>query len=180
MYAFSLENFKRSPAEVEHLMGLAVEKFRFLMEQSELVEKYKLRFKLIGELDCLPEEVRRTAEDCMEATKNNQGPTILTAFPYTARMELVGAANAVLDGKSIPTDRETFQKLLYTAGTDPVDILVRTSGERRLSDFLNWQICDKAVQIEFLDNLWPDLTFWHFIPILCRYQLRKLYNYSCY
>lgn len=174
VYAFSIENFNRSPEEVSTLMSLAMEKFQQMTSQSDLVKRYGVRIRVIGELEMLPEDVREAVQRAMNMTKDNSGPTINICFPYTAKAELITAANKAL---SLPDhdqlDISAFRSLLYTGCCDPVDILVRTSGEHRLSEFLNWQMVDGDGQVEFLNVLWPDFRFWHFLPILGRYQLRN-------
>lgn len=182
VYAFSIENFNRSPEEVSTLMELAIDKFHYMLDRSELVSKYGVQIRVLGELEMLPEDVRMAVNRAMTLTKDNQGPIVNICFPYTARAELTTVANNVLDdlqsGKlcSSELDPVEFSKRLYTNGCAPVEILVRTSGERRLSEFLNWQVCSGRAHIEFLDLYWPAFRFHHFLPILLRFQLRRLYN----
>lgn len=171
VYAFSTENFKRSPEEVSMLMSLAVEKFAYMAGESEMVRKYDMAIRVIGELGMLPGEVREAAERAMEMTKNNKSRAINICFPYNSSAELVSAANAILETKSEPT---RLSDHLYTSHSPPVQIMVRTSGESRLSEFLCWQVSEGHAQMEFLDVLWPDFGFWHFLPILVRYQLDRL------
>lgn len=180
VYAFSIENFNRSPEEVGMLMSLAISKADFLTERSDLVRRYGARVRVIGELELLPEAVRLAAQRVAAATKDNTGPIINICFPYTSKAELTTTANRVLSGlasgASAPADLtvDSFSQQLYSAGSPPVDILVRTSGEQRLSEFLTWQVCRDQSQVEFLQMLWPEFRFWHFLPILARFQLRRL------
>ncbi len=173
VYAFSIENFNRSPEEVGTLMNLAIEKFDYMTEQSELVKKYDVRIRVIGELEMLPEDVRRAAERAMAMTKSNRGPIVNICFPYTAKAELITVCNKMLSEDHSLT-LNGLEGKLYTAGSPPVDVMIRTSGEKRLSEFLNWQLCDSMCQIEFLDIYWPEFKFWHFLPILAKYQLDRL------
>lgn len=180
VYAFSIENFNRSPEEVSTLMSLALEKFNYMVEKSEILAKYDIQIRVLGELDLLPEDVRMAAEWSMQMTKGNKGPVVNVCFPYTAKAELITVSNKILSdlrSGALNNDALTvgrFTEELYTAGCPPVDILVRTSGERRLSEFLNWQAANHRCQIEFLDLLWPDFRFHHFIPILAKFQLNRL------
>lgn len=182
VYAFSIENFNRSPEEVSTLMKLAIDKFNYMLDRSELVKRYNVQIRVLGELQMLPEAVREAVERAMAMTRENHGPIVNICFPYTAKAELIAVSNGLLDelqsGKMAPHELvpSEFGRRLYTRDCAPVDVLVRTSGERRLSEFLNWQVCTQRAQIEFLDLYWPAFRFHHFLPILLRYQLRHLYT----
>lgn len=96
VYAFSIENFNRSPEEVSTLMSLALAKFRYMSEHSDLVKKYNIQIRVIGETDLLPEEVKTVMVKTMEMTAANSGPIINVCFPYTAKAELITVSNGVL------------------------------------------------------------------------------------
>jgi len=176
VYAFSIENFNRSPEEVSTLMCLALEKFQYMTDRSALVQKYAVQIRVCGEMELLPVGVREAAGRAVEMTKGNRGPIVNICFPYTAKAEIIAVSNRVIQSLRSREIEESltvgdFSEMMYTGGCPPVDILVRTSGERRLSEFLNWQVCNAATQVEFLDMFWPDFKFHHFLPILARFQL---------
>ncbi|KAF9110806.1 Structural maintenance of chromosomes protein 2 [Mortierella sp. AM989] len=149
VYAFSIENFKRPPDQVETLMELAKIKLAELCEHSELVDRYGIGIRVLGDETLLPEDVQELA---------------------MATRSLVGGIEAQeLDPSDITTS--VLENSLYTRSCPPMDILIRTSGEIRLSDFMLWQ-SSRACHVEFIDCYWPEFTFWKLLPILLRYQLR--------
>lgn len=98
VYAFSIENFNRSPEEISTLMSLAVEKFNYMSDNSDIVSKYDVRIRVIGELNMLPDDVRAAAERTMTMTKGNNGPIVNICFPYTAKAELINVSNRAIEG----------------------------------------------------------------------------------
>lgn len=159
LYAFSTENWKRSPEEVAALMQLILDFFR--SEIDELDEK-NVRIRILGDKDGLPEKQRDTLYEAETRTADNTGMNLNIAVNYGGRAELVRAmrlmSEAVRDGKMSPEDitEETVPAYLYTAGQDDVDLLIRTSGELRLSNFLLWQ-CAYA-EFLFPEMLWPEFS----------------------
>lgn len=176
VYAFSIENFNRSKDEVDYLMKLFCEAFEGFCEKNALVEKYQIGVRFLGHLDYLPDDVRTIADKVAEQTKHNTKRIFNVCCPYTSRDEMTTAIKDTIDlvkqGK-IRVDEISDQVIkdhLFTSTCPPLDILVRTSGEIRLSDFLLWQANDRC-QIQFVDCYWPEFSLWKFLPILLEYQI---------
>ncbi|MCL1855085.1 MAG: isoprenyl transferase [Clostridia bacterium] len=173
LYAFSTENWSRPPQEVAALMDLIVE--FFASEIDELDEK-NVRITILGEKDPLPEAQRKALYEAEDRTRENSGLRLNIAVNYGARAELTRAAQrlamAVAAGSLQPEkiDENAFANNLYTAGQPDVDLLIRTSGEMRLSNFLLYQ-CAYA-EFLFPAVLWPDFTLTHYREAIARYQLR--------
>ena len=173
LYAFSTENWQRPKIEVEALMKLLK---RFLIdEQSELMEN-QIRLNTIGQIERLPRDVRRQLESSMHLTAKNSEMTLHLALSYGGRAEIVQMVRAIAEkaasgdfSKSDITD-ETVSRYLYTAGIPDPDLLIRTSGEMRISNFLLWQIA--YAEIYVTDTLWPDFDRDEFLAILQAYQKR--------
>ncbi len=159
LYAFSTENWKRDPAEVEALMGLLLE--FFTSEIDELHEK-NVRIRILGDKDGMPPKQRAALISAEERTRDNAGLKLNIAINYGGRAELVRAARSLARkaaaGEISPEDitEDTLAGELYTAGLPDVDLLIRTSGEMRLSNFLLYQ-CAYA-EFLFPTVLWPDFT----------------------
>ena len=157
LYAFSTENWRRSPEEVAALMGLLLE--YFTSEIDELDEK-NVRIRILGDKDGMPDKQRAALINAEERTKTNTGLNLNIAINYGGRAELVRAAQRLAEkaakGEIQPGDitESTLADELYTAGQPDVDLLIRTSGEMRLSNFLLYQ-CAYA-EFEFPTVLWPD------------------------
>ena len=157
LYAFSTENWRRSPEEVSALMGLLLE--YFTSEIDELDEK-NVRIRILGDKDGMPEKQRAALYNAEERTKDNTGLNLNIAINYGGRAELARAAQALaakaVRGEIKPEDIDeaAFANELYTKGQPDVDLLIRTSGEMRLSNFLLFQ-CAYA-EFEFPTVLWPD------------------------
>lgn len=159
LYAFSKENWQRPAAEVKALMTLLD---RFLAERTAEIMERNIRLRAIGHLDDLPEKARRRLQDSIERSAGNTALTLTLALSYGARTEITDAARAIardvklgtLDPDAITED--TLASHLYTAGQPDPDLLVRTSGEMRISNFLLWQL--SYTEIVVTDKLWPDFT----------------------
>ena len=157
MYAFSTENWRRSPQEVEALMSLLVEYFTRDIDE---LDRNGVCIRVLGDKDGLPPAPRKALIDAEERTKNNPGMKLNIAVNYGGRAELVRAARALAEkaarGEIRPQDidEDALAAELYTAGLPDVDLLIRTSGEMRLSNFLLYQ-CAYA-EFEFPEALWPD------------------------
>ncbi|KAI1317848.1 cis-prenyltransferase [Mortierella claussenii] len=179
VYAFSIENFKRPPEQVELLMELTKTKLAELCEHSELVRDYGIGIRVLGDDSLLPEDVRAAVRRAVDLTKMNNRAILNICFPYTSREELAMASRALVSGieaRELDLSDVTtgaLESSLYTRSCPPMDVLIRTSGEIRLSDFMLWQ-SSRACHIEFVDCYWPEFTFWKLLPILLRYQLRAL------
>ncbi|MFO0873738.1 MAG: polyprenyl diphosphate synthase [Phycisphaerales bacterium] len=159
LYSFSSENWKRPAEEVNGLMELCRE---HLVAQREELMANGVRFRAIGRLDGLPESVRRELSETETATRHGSKTTMVLALNYGARAELVDAmraiARAVAAGTLRPDaiDEAVIDRNLYTAGLPDPDLLIRTAGELRLSNYLLWQI--SYAEIHVTDVLWPDFS----------------------
>jgi undecaprenyl diphosphate synthase len=174
LYAFSNENWKRPKAEVTALMEMLER--HLTTRTDELMEK-NVRLHAIGALENLPGGCRRRLEKSMERTAGNDGLNLIFALSYGSRGEIVNAAKAlareVREGTLDPDqiDEDLFSSRLYTAGFPDPDLLIRTSGEMRISNFLLWQI--SYAELVVTPTLWPDFTREHFVEAVNRYRARK-------
>ena len=160
LYAFSVENWKRPRHEVETLWRLL--RYYLRQELPEL-QKNDIRLQAIGRLDALPTQVRRELEAAVEATSANRGLLVNLAINYGGRAEIVDAVNAILDMArlnrsldALKIDEDLIATSLYTAESPDPDLLIRTSGEMRISNFLLWQIA--YAEFYVTETLWPDFT----------------------
>jgi len=178
LYAFSTENFRRSPKEVEEIMRIAEEKLREVL-RNESIHKHKVRVKAIGRLNLLPKKLQEMIRQVEESTKNYDERFLNVAMAYGGRAEIVDAtrkiAQKVESGQLIPEkiNEQLFEKYLYTAHMpkqDP-DLIIRTSGEERLSGFLSWQ--SAYSELFFLDINWPDFRRIDLLRAVRTYQRRK-------
>ncbi|KAI8976093.1 di-trans,poly-cis-decaprenylcistransferase [Pilobolus umbonatus] len=176
VYAFSLENFKRSKDEVDYLMQLFIEAFEGFCEKNALVDNYQIGVRFLGNKSHLPQNVFEVTEKVTAYTQHHTKRILNVCCPYTSRDEMTTAIrdtiNLVKQGVMSVDDitDHTIRDHLFTANCPPLDILVRTSGELRLSDFLLWQANDNC-QIQFVDCYWPEFSLWKFLPILLEYQI---------
>jgi len=174
MYAFSSENWKRPESEVDALMGLLAE---FLEEKTPMLMENDIRLRVIGQLQRLPEENRRGLEASMEKTSGNRGLTLVVALSYGSREEIVAACRRLMEraktGELDPAnvDVETFAAHLDTAGIPDPDLLLRTSGEMRVSNFLLWQI--SYAEFYVTEVLWPDFRREHLLEAVAEFQRRE-------
>jgi len=167
LYAFSTENWKRSKEEVNFLFSLME---RYLENELSLFLDNKVRFDTIGDIEALPKSLQEKIAFTKEKTKGFDGLTQVLAVNYGSKNEIVRAVNkAVESGKK--QSEESFSKLLDTASFDEVDILIRTGGDVRISNFLLWQ-CAYA-EMFFIDTLWPDFTTDEFDKIVHKYKNRE-------
>jgi len=178
LYAFSTENFRRSPKEVEEIMRIAEEKLREILED-ESIHKNKVRVKAIGRLNLLPKKLQEMIRRVEESTKDYDERFLNVALAYGGRAEIVDAtrkiAQKVGSGQLTPEEinEHLFEKYLYTAHMpkqDP-DLIIRTSGEERLSGFLSWQ--SAYSELCFLDINWPDFRRIELLRAVRTYQRRK-------
>jgi len=174
LYAFSVENWKRPRAEVETLWQLL--RFYLRRELPEL-QKNDIRLEAIGRLDELPTPVRNELQAAVEATSLNRGLLVNLAINYGGRAELVDAVNAILetaqrDGtiSALRLDEQMISQNLYTSRTPDPDLLIRTSGEMRISNFLLWQIAYSELYIT--DTLWPDFGRTDLLKAILDFQKR--------
>lgn len=178
VFAFSIENFKRSKHEVDWLMELAKERFTQMAAQGELAEKYGVRIRVLGDRSLLPADVLEVLLEAEDRTKRNKRAVLNICFPYTARHEMAHAMKSIVkqsQKRPVTVDVQAIEDHLYTGGQPPLDLLVRTSGVYRLSDFLLWQVSTKGVVVEFVDALWPEFTPLSMAWILLKFSFRKAY-----
>lgn len=173
LYAFSSENWKRPEAEVSALMGLLA---LFLKEKLPVLMENKIRLKVIGEIDRLPDSNRKALIKTMEKTAENDRLVLSVALSYGSREEIVRATRKLMkeavEGKISPEeiDPDMFANYLDTVGTPDPDLLIRTSGEFRISNFLLWQI--SYAEIYITDVFWPDFRKEHLEEAIADYQRR--------
>jgi undecaprenyl diphosphate synthase len=169
LYAFSVENWKRPETEISALMGLLK---HFLRLELKTLLRNNIRFRIIGQPDRLAPEIRRELEAAEARTAGNTGLQFNIALSYGGRAEIVDAARrAIREGIDPDSlDERTFASLLYTAGQPDPDLLIRTSGELRVSNFLLWQIA--YAEIWVTDALWPDFRARHLLEALVDFQKR--------
>ena len=167
LYAFSVENWKRPPAEVSVLMGLLKRYLR--LELATLLEN-NIRFRVIGSQRELDADVRSELDHAQDQTASNTGMVFNIALNYGGRAEIVSAARRALETGVDPSelDEARFAGLLYTAGQPDPDLLIRTSGEMRISNFLLWQIA--YAEIWVTETYWPDFRAHHLLEAVLAYQ----------
>jgi undecaprenyl diphosphate synthase len=174
LYAFSLENWRRPQAETTFLMRLLRE---YLKREMPSIHKNNIQFLAIGRSSELPEPVRKDIDDSMRMTARNTGMKLAVALNYGGRAELVDAFNAMLDRiradglSAFHADEQTISSHLYTAGLPDPDLLIRTSGEMRVSNFLLWQIA--YAEIYVTETLWPDFSRVRLLEALIDFQKRE-------
>jgi len=169
LYAFSVENWKRPDTEISALMGLLRQ---YLRLELKTLLKNDIRFHVIGQRDRLGEEVRDELARAEARTSTNAGMLFNIALSYGGRAEIVDAARQAIRAGVDPDalDESTFASFLYTAGQPDPDLLIRTSGEMRVSNFLLWQIA--YAEIWVTDALWPDFRTRHLLEAIVDYQKR--------
>ncbi len=174
LYTFSTENWRRPREEISALMGLLVETLR---KEIQKLVKNNIRFTVIGNIERLPLEIQKSVQEAIEMTQANTGLNLNLALSYGSREEIVHAvqsiAQKVKQGKLQPEDisQETLQAHLYTAGLPDPDLLIRTSGESRVSNFLLWQLA--YTEIYITDVLWPDFRENELLLAIEDYQRRE-------
>lgn len=174
LYAFSKENWNRPKNEVNALMGLLGEYLG--KELKDMMEK-GIRLTVIGKIDSLPDFVQKILKDTITITEKNEAMTLNLALSYSAREEMVRAIRAIIEdtkrGEIPPTDidEEVISRYLYTKDLPDPDLLIRTSGEMRISNFLLYQMA--YTEIYFTDTLWPDFSREEYIKALMDYSKRE-------
>lgn len=155
LYAFSKENWTRPKIEVQALLALLAV---YLQKELPMMMKEDIRFRPIGDLNDLPLDLQQRLTGVIQETKNNKSMTLNIALSYSGREEILRAARLIVEdakkGSLTDIDEKTFAGYLYTAGQADPDLLIRTSGEMRLSNFLLWQIA--YTELYVTDTLWPD------------------------
>ena len=174
LYAFSTENWNRPKLEVDTLMKLLVHS---LKNELKTLQENNIRLNSIGNIEMLPKSIQRELNEVTALTKNNTKMILTLALSYGAREELINAIKKISDKVknniiSIDTiDESIINEHLYTHNLPDVDLLIRTSGEHRISNFLLWQIA--YAELFFTDVLWPDFTEEHLYEAIISYQKRE-------
>lgn len=174
LFAFSTENWRRPKEEIDTLMKLLI---RTLRSETEKLHKNDIKLMAIGDIDSLPKEVRQELREAMEKTKNNKRMVLNLALSYSGRWEIIEAVKEIARDvkrgkiKVEEIDDKLFSSYLNTAGIPDPDLLIRTSGELRISNFLLWQIA--YTELYITDCLWPDFRRKHLYEAIRDYQRRE-------
>ena len=154
LYTFSTENWNRPKKEIEYLFFL----FKFFYQKNfNKINKNNIRIKFIGDLKNIPADLKVIIKKIQEKTKNNNRITVVFAFNYGAKSELINAFKKIHKNKNNKISEELISNNLYTKNIPDPDILVRTGGEKRLSNFLLWQL--SYAELFFIEKNWPDFNF---------------------
>ncbi len=174
LYAFSTENWNRPRTEIDALMSLLV---ATVHKETKTLMDNNVRLKTIGDIDALPGSVAQNLKGAIAKTKKNTGLTLVLALSYSSRWEILnavrGLAQDVREGKIDPEDVDTdiFEAYLTTSGIPDPELLIRTSGEYRISNYLLWQIAYS--ELYFTPTLWPDFRREHLYQAIADYQCRE-------
>lgn len=174
LYTFSTENWNRPKMEVDTLMKILVSS---LKKELKTLHKNNIRLNAIGNIDSLPKKANKELKEVMEKTSENSGMTLTLALSYGAREEIRNAVqqisikvkNNIISPENI--DETIINNHLYTHNLPDVDLLIRTSGEHRISNFLLWQIA--YAELYFIDVFWPDFEEHHLVEAIINYQNRE-------
>ena len=176
VYAFSTENFNRPKNEVDGLMKLFIYNFKRLVDH-EKIHRNEVRVKVVGRTELLPDEVKEAIKEAEDATKHYNKRFFNLAIGYDGRLEIIDSFKKIIeqvqDGKISIDDvnEELVSKNLYTEGIDDPNLIIRTSGEERLSGFLLWQ--SSYSELYFCETLWPELRKVDFLRAIRSYQARE-------
>ncbi|XP_037281820.2 dehydrodolichyl diphosphate synthase complex subunit Dhdds [Rhipicephalus microplus] len=174
VYAFSIENFKRSKDEVDGLLDLALQKLRNMLNEMDKIHEHGVCIRVLGNLSYLPVELQQVVAEVVHETQGNSRCFLNICLSYTSRDEICKAmqelATGVEKGILSPSDvsEAALSQAMYSRKSRDPELLIRTSGEVRLSDFMLWQ-SSRSV-IEFTTVLWPEFTIWHLLAAILCYQ----------
>jgi len=172
LYAFSIENWKRPHTEIKLLMALLRE---YLRKEIAELNRQNIRLAVIGRVNELPKAVQADLQTAIEKTERNSGMRLTLALNYGARAELIDAVRALAEqlnrNGAVPIDEATFGRYLYTHDVPDPDLLIRTSGELRLSNFLLWQVAYSEIWVT--ETLWPDFTQMDLFRAIIDFQKRE-------
>jgi undecaprenyl diphosphate synthase len=170
LYAFSIENWKRPASEVSMLMLLLK---RYLRSELNTLLQHNIRFRVIGRMEELSRDIQDELSVAIERTASNDGMLFNIALNYGGRAEIVDAARRAIEAGVRPEDldEQRFASFLYTAGQPDPDLLIRTSGEMRVSNYLLWQIAYSEIYVT--ETLWPDFRRRHLLEAVLAYQKRE-------
>jgi undecaprenyl diphosphate synthase len=170
LYVFSMENWKRPRKEINALMGILDS---YLRKEMDRIAKKNVVFRAIGNLEMLPEKIQDLLKKFEQLTRKNTGLMLTSAMSYGSKEEIVNAVRRIASDDLSPEDinEKTFESYLYTAGLPNPDLIIRTSGEMRLSNFLLWQAAYS--EFYFTETLWPNFKREEFIAAVKEYQKRE-------
>ena len=173
LYAFSVENWRRPKTETDFLMQLLRE---YLRQEMPLIQRNNIRMRFLGRASELPAGVQHDMREAVEKTARNTGMVLCLALNYGGRAEIVDAMNAIIQDRSAraergPVSEEEIARHLYTAGLPDPDLLIRSSGEMRVSNFLLWQIA--YAEILVTETLWPDFNRARLFEAFLEFQKRE-------
>ena len=170
LYAFSVENWKRPKKEVNALMSLLVTAINNEMQR---LIKNNIKLTVIGETDNLPSKTQKELMDAINSTKNNTKMTLTLALSYSGKWDILNAVKKIINDKIEPKsiNENIFQQYLTTKNVPYPELLIRTSGEHRISNFLLWEIAYS--ELYFTDTLWPDFRKKHLTKAISEYQNRE-------
>ncbi|HZJ34749.1 MAG TPA: polyprenyl diphosphate synthase [Candidatus Angelobacter sp.] len=170
VYIFSTENWKRSQNEVSKIMGLVL---KLLTSDLPFLDKNNIKLKILGSRDNVSERILKAIDNAEERTTNNTAGTLALCFNYGGQLEIVDAVKKIIhSGKSADDiTTELIEQNLYVPEIPPIDLVVRTSGEQRLSNFMLWR--SAYSEIMFIDKLWPDMTKDDVADIIKEYNKRS-------
>jgi len=169
-YAFSTENWNRSENEVSYLMKLFQKTLNELRKKAEETKKEGVRIRVVGDKSRFSDTIQNLMEQLEEKTETETKTTVWIALSYGGRAEIVSATNRAVE-KGEKVDEKTFKELMWTAEMPDPDIIIRTGGDRRISDFLLWQMAYS--EFFFTDTLWPDFGEEEFKSMLSEYEGRQ-------
>lgn len=187
VYAFAIDNFKRKKSEVDALMEIARTRLLELAGHGEIIARYEVRVRIVGRRELLPPDVREAVEKVENMTRSHRRATLNICMPYASRDEIAGAVRKCVDKRlasvqraASSTDRvdphldvhvstQALDEAMQLAHSPPLDILVRTSGVSRLSDFMLWQ-CNENTHLHFVDKYWPQFGMADMVPIILDWQ----------
>ena len=170
LYAFSTENWKRPESEVNALMTLLVSA---ISKETKTLMDNNIRLSTIGDTESLPSKAKKELLQAIEKTKNNSRMTLVLALSYSGRWDIINAVNTIVKEDNVNRDitEEEFQQYLTTKSVPDPELLIRTSGEYRISNFLLWQIAYS--ELYFTDTLWPDFRKENLEKAILDYQSRE-------
>ncbi|KAF7170380.1 hypothetical protein CNMCM6106_005109 [Aspergillus hiratsukae] len=170
VYAFSIENFQRPRDQVESLMALLREQIAIYSAPGGMAEQFDVAVRVLGRLELLDEQTREAITNAVEKTRKPKRGIFNICMSYTSRDEMTRAIRrSVEECPPTATTAQLLSDKMDTADNPPVDLLIRSSGVYRLSDFLLWQ-CHQDTQIQIVDTLWPEFGIWDLFMVLLRWQ----------
>lgn len=170
MWGFSTDNFKRDQGEIKDLFGLFKENLKKALDSDEK-NKYEVRVRIFGRIDLFPKEIQEMIKKAEEISSKNKAYQLNLLLSYGGREEIVDAVNAIIHEGIKKVDEEGISKHLYTADIPDPDLIIRTSGEQRLSGLMPWQ--STYSELYFSEKLWPDFGKEDFLSALDEYAKRK-------